>query len=197
MALSAFRRSGDSESRSTFLTSKRRNKWYIGLGAFSILLFFLLTTAHFRSSRRPPRFEYPIDNFPTETTQALQVPHLVKPDNVTIVAFVFFGRKSRVEMLRCYLERNLVDAGGWIDEVQWIKNTAKEDDLAYLDEILKTSPRYKMVDLAKEGNVGFVGYAAAWGHVERGKLYVKIDDDVVCSSYLTTVLEVSNNVIEC
>lgn len=35
-----------------------------------------------------------------------------------------------------------------------------------------------MVDLSEEG-VGFAGYNNAWGHMERGKLYVKIDDDVV------------------
>lgn len=35
-----------------------------------------------------------------------------------------------------------------------------------------------MVDLSQEG-VGFTGYNHAWGHMDRGKLYVKIDDDVV------------------
>lgn len=50
--------------------------------------------------------------------------------------------------------------------------------MAYLQEILDSSPRHKMVDLSREG-VGFAGYNTAWGHMERGKLYVKIDDDVV------------------
>ena len=59
-----------------------------------------------------------------------------------------------------------------------MKNTNKKADLEYLDEILASSPRYKMIDLTGEG-VGFVGYANAWGHLERGKLYFKIDDDVV------------------
>jgi hypothetical protein len=35
-----------------------------------------------------------------------------------------------------------------------------------------------MIDLSAEGT-GFAGYNNAWGHMERGKLYVKIDDDVV------------------
>lgn len=35
-----------------------------------------------------------------------------------------------------------------------------------------------MVDLSQEG-VGFDGYNHAWNHMERGKLYVKIDDDMV------------------
>jgi hypothetical protein len=59
-----------------------------------------------------------------------------------------------------------------------VQNTNNEDDLAYLDEILASSPRYQKIDLSSEG-VGFVGYANAWGHLERGKLYVKIDDYVV------------------
>lgn len=75
-------------------------------------------------------------------------------------------------------QRNLVDNGGWLDEVHWVQNTNKEEDLAYLAEILASSPRYKKIDLSSEG-VGFMGYANAWGHLERGKLYVKIDDDVV------------------
>lgn len=75
-------------------------------------------------------------------------------------------------------QRNLVDNGGWLDEVHWVQNTNKEEDLAYLAEILASSPRYKKIDLSSEG-VGFVGYANAWGHLERGKLYFKIDDDVV------------------
>lgn len=71
-----------------------------------------------------------------------------------------------------------MDNGGWLDEVHWVRNTDKPDDLAYLQEILKSSPRYKMIDLSSEG-VGFAGYNHAWGHMERGKLYVKIDDDVI------------------
>lgn len=59
-----------------------------------------------------------------------------------------------------------------------MRNTEKKEDLEYLQEILGSSPRYKMVDLSQEG-VGFAGYNNAWGHMERGKLYVKIDDDVI------------------
>ena len=59
-------------------------------------------------------------------------------------------------MLRCYLERNLVDNGGWLDEVHWVQNTDSKDDLAYLDEILASQPRYKKIDLSAEG-VGFIG----------------------------------------
>jgi len=108
----------------------------------------------------------------------IQIKEFVKPKDIKIVGLVFYGRKNRVEMLRCYLERNLVDNGGWLDEIHWVQNTDKKDDLEYLDEILASSPRYKKIDLTGEG-VGFVGYANAWGHLERGSLYFKVDDDVV------------------
>jgi hypothetical protein len=75
----------------------------------------------------------------------------------------------------------LVDNGGWLDEIHWVQNTNKQEDLADLEEILASSPRYKKIDLSSEG-VGFAGYANAWGHLERGKLYIKIDDDVVSYS---------------
>lgn len=69
-----------------------------------------------------------------------------------------------------------MDNGGWLDEIHWVKNTDKPKDLAYLDEILASSPRYKMIELK---GVGFIGYGYAWTHLERGNMYVKIDDDVV------------------
>jgi hypothetical protein len=78
-------------------------------------------------------------------------------------------------------QRNLVDNGGWLDEVHWVQNTDKKEDLEYLEEILASSPRYRKIDLTGEG-VGFIGYANAWGHLERGKLYFKIDDDIVSLS---------------
>lgn len=99
-----------------------------------------------------------------------------KPQDVRIIGLVFFGRRSRVELLRCFLERSLVVRGGWLDEVHWVKNTDNPKDLKYLNEIVASSPSYKTVEL---GGIGFVGYGEAWSKLEPGALYVKIDDDVV------------------
>ncbi|KAK2672763.1 hypothetical protein RAB80_010306 [Fusarium oxysporum f. sp. vasinfectum] len=71
-------------------------------------------------------------------TKAAPRKRLVKPEGVIVSGLVFYGRKSRVSSMRCYLERNLVDNGGWLDEVLW-----------------------------------------AWQLLERGKYYVKIDDDIL------------------
>jgi hypothetical protein len=66
--------------------------------------------------------------------------------------------------------------GGWLDEIYWDRNTDNPRDLVYLDEILASSPRYKLIKL---NAVGFAGYEQAWQKLERGILYLKIDDDVV------------------
>ncbi|KAG7403083.1 hypothetical protein Forpi1262_v018823 [Fusarium oxysporum f. sp. raphani] len=80
--------------------------------------------------------------------------------------------------MRCYLERNLVDNGGWLDEVLWIVNTQNEQDLHYLDEIIACNPkRHKKV--IPEEHLSTYTYYKAWRHLERGKYYVKIDDDIL------------------
>lgn len=158
-----------------------RRRLVIVAAAFTLVLLIFTATSYYRPSPQAPHSPpQTVDHAPTFTNpaQAVGVPKLTKPEGVPIVGYIFFGRKSRVEILRCYIERNLVDNGGWLDEVHWVRNTDQPDDLAYLEEILKSSPRYKMIDLSSEG-VGFAGYNNAWNHMERGKLYVKIDDDVV------------------
>ena len=75
-----------------------------------------------------------------------------------------------------FWQRNLVDNGGWLDEIHWVRNTARKSDIAYLNEILASSPRYKAIELK---GVGYEGYGHAWAKLEPGNLYIKIDDDVV------------------
>lgn len=56
-------------------------------------------------------------------------------------------------------QRNLIDSGGWLDEVHWVLNTGDKNDLRYLEEILASEPRYKKIDLSDEG-IGFEGYVS-------------------------------------
>lgn len=77
----------------------------------------------------------------------------------------------------CSQQRNLADNNGWLDEVLWVVNTENEDDLRYLDEILASSPRHRKLDLGRM--VRGPEFRQIWKHLERGKIYVKIDDDVV------------------
>ncbi|KAK4943595.1 hypothetical protein LTR10_016890 [Elasticomyces elasticus] len=101
---------------------------------------------------------------------------LVKPPGLKVIAIVFYGRRDRSQILHCFLMRNLVDHGGWLDEVHWIRNTDDQQDLDYLDQLLTYSNRYKQLfqERTKEQ-----GYSDAWSKLQPGHIYVKIDDDVV------------------
>lgn len=99
-----------------------------------------------------------------------------KPKEFKIIGLIFFGRPSVVAILDCYLKKNLVTNGGWLDEVHFVVNTDIEDDIKYLDELVKTSDLYKKVTIPS------LGYNEVWGNaVERNILYIKIDDDIVRS----------------
>lgn len=72
----------------------------------------------------------------------------------------------------------MVDNGGWLDEVVWIANTDDQADLKYLDQLIAGNPRFKKVRVSQE-KLWVYTYYKAWQHLERGKYYVKIDDDIV------------------
>ncbi|ETN46042.1 uncharacterized protein HMPREF1541_00225 [Cyphellophora europaea CBS 101466] len=152
-----------------------RPRWILTIGALTFIALVALIYKG-RGHDEQGQLAFPLAGGSYATS--ISSKDFVKPSGVKVVALVFYGRKNRVEMLRCYLERNLVDNGGWLDEVHWVLNTGKEDDLEYLEEILASEPRYKKIDLSDEG-IGFEGYGHAWGHLERDCYYVKIDDDVV------------------
>jgi hypothetical protein len=47
-------------------------------------------------------------------------------------------------------KRNLKEYGGLLDEVIWSVNTDKEDDLAYLEELVASNSRYRKHEATKE-----------------------------------------------
>jgi len=73
------------------------------------------------------------------------------------------------------MQRNLVENGGVLDEIMFIVKTTNADDLAYLDELVKTSKGYRKQEMDDPKGL----HGLAWGLVERGVMYVKFDDDVV------------------
>ena len=110
-----------------------------------------------------------------------------KPSEFKIVGLIFFGRPSVVAILDCYLKRNLVSSGGWLDEVHFVVNTKKEEDIKYLEELIKTSDLYKMITIPS------LGYNEVWGNaVERNVMYIKIDDDIVCALKIRLVILTNN-----
>lgn len=99
---------------------------------------------------------------------------LERPKETKVVGLVFFGRRDRSSILDCYLKNNLVSNGGWLDEVVWGVNTNNTADLAYLEELLRTTAAYRKIEVEDKS------YFGLWNEsVEAGNIYVKLDDDVV------------------
>lgn len=79
-----------------------------------------------------------------------------------------------VAVLDCYLKKNLVSNGGFLDEVHRAVNTENQEDLDYLDELVKTAGSYKKIIVPE------FGYNSIWEHpVEPEHMYIQIDDDIV------------------
>lgn len=97
-----------------------------------------------------------------------------KPEGFNIIGLIFFGRPSVVAILDCYLKKNLVTRGGWLDEVHFVVNTDREEDIEYLDKLMETEALYKKIIISN------LGYNEVWKEgVEEGNMYIKIDDDIV------------------
>ncbi|KAH7029658.1 uncharacterized protein B0I36DRAFT_244834, partial [Microdochium trichocladiopsis] len=102
-----------------------------------------------------------------------------KSPGIRVVELVFHGRKDRASCLWAYLQRNMIDKGGWLEEVLWIVNTNNDEDLQHLEDIVATDPsRHRKADFSQD-ILTTNTYYKAWQHLQRGKYYVKIDDDIV------------------
>jgi hypothetical protein len=124
--------------------------------------------------RRPP--PPPIFRPDPPVSNNLTFPELSihKPQGIKVIGLVFYGRRSRASILDCYLRRNLASSGGWLDEVIWGVNTDNAEDLAYLEQVLVATAGYRKVELKHRS------YYDLWEtSLQRGNIYVKIDDDVV------------------
>jgi hypothetical protein len=80
-----------------------RRRWFIALITFSLVAILLAATTRYHL-RRPREFAFPLPDSDLGHSKLIEIKEFVKPKDVTIVGLVFFGRKNRVEMLRCYLE---------------------------------------------------------------------------------------------
>jgi hypothetical protein len=117
-----------------------------------------------------------------------------KPKDLKVIGLVFYGRKDFVEILDCYLkvricrygeignqadvmtsQRNLVENGGIMDEVIFAVHTDNQHDLEYLDQLVNTTHAYTKYQQEKD----YEWLVGSWEKVERGNIYIKIDDDVV------------------
>lgn len=93
-----------------------------------------------------------------------------------ISALIFAGRQEFLSILDCYLKRNLVRNGGWLDEVLWIIRTDSEADQKYLHDLVEATPEYvSRIVRTKEERI----YRNLYSDCRSDTIYVKIDDDVV------------------
>ncbi|CAJ2508731.1 Uu.00g137570.m01.CDS01 [Anthostomella pinea] len=100
-----------------------------------------------------------------------------KPEGLKVVAMVFFGRKRYVDILDCYLRKNLVSNGGYLDEVWFMAHTQDEDDIAWVEGLVLENPDYKIVG---QGKCEQEKYKCLWEYaIEDKTIYIKIDDDII------------------
>ena len=79
-----------------------------------------------------------------------------------------------------WFQQNLKANGGPLDEVIFLARTDNVDDLMYLDTLVETSLGYSRRNLTEDNHeASKVTYGQTWDVVERGTLYIKIDDDIV------------------
>lgn len=97
-----------------------------------------------------------------------------KPPGIKVVAVIFYGRRRDVDILDCYLQQNLVNNGGYFDEVRFFEHTVNHQDLEYLRRLTSEVQGYRTVDPY------ICDYSCMWAKlVEDDTIYIKIDDDVV------------------
>jgi hypothetical protein len=89
-----------------------RRRWVIVGAVFTLVVLLFTATSHYRplrphdlehSSTRPAQTSSHAPA-PTNSAKTVPVTQFEKPKDIPVVAMIFFGRKSRVELLRCYLE---------------------------------------------------------------------------------------------
>lgn len=100
-----------------------------------------------------------------------------KPKGFKIVATVFYGRRRNVDILDCYLQRNLVRNGGYLDSVHFMVHTDDEPDRAWIEQKANETEGYEYIDL---GDCTHQPYGCMWDYIaDADTLYIKIDDDIV------------------
>lgn len=77
------------------------------------------------------------------------------------------GRAKYVEILDCYLQRNLVSNGGWLDEVRFLANTDDAVDIAWLDQTAARVPEYHVRHLGSKND-----YLDMWATMNETETYL-------------------------
>src|ERR1700722_11175932 len=80
-----------------------RRRWVI-IGTILSVLILVFTFAPPFRSRHHGEMAFPTPHSDHEYAPKVQIKEFVKPKGVKIIGLVFFGRRNRVEMLKCFIE---------------------------------------------------------------------------------------------
>jgi hypothetical protein len=115
----------------------------------------------------------------TEASAILSAASRRKPDDIKIRGVVFFGRRAHVDILDCYLQRNIVINGGYLDDIVFLEHTKNQEDVDFLTKLVDKVPEYSLIK-NPPGYEYSSGYGALYANLrENNTIYVKIDDDMV------------------
>ena len=114
---------------------------------------------------------------PSSVMKSLRPGTQVKPEGFKVIGLLFYGRRSTIEILECYLRKNLVSHGGYLDEIHFVINTHNEEDLGWLSDMVKQVEGYKWVEIS-DGVIQ--DFNRIYNEtIEHDHMYVKLDDDLV------------------
>lgn len=94
--------------------------------------------------------------------------------DVRIYGLVYYGRRTYVDILNAYLERDLRANGGVLDGIIWAMVKYTMEDLNYLAMLQRRNPTTYIIPWHMEGGAWDVIWRLA---DEPGAYYIKIDDD--------------------
>lgn len=138
-------------------------------------LLFLVNTIWYLSSR-PHRPEVVLHHdSPDWSNNNGSAAIFRKPEHFRVVAHVMYHSRARTSILECYLQRNLVSQGGFIDQVVFFYETGQEEDKDWLEALVASSSAYHISKDSRNGN----GHALAWEKVRAGTMYIYMSPEVV------------------
>ncbi|KAL9105517.1 MAG: hypothetical protein Q9227_009314 [Pyrenula ochraceoflavens] len=97
-----------------------------------------------------------------------------KPENTSIVAHVMYKGRDQTAILECYLRRNLVAHGGFIDSVVFFYQAGSRSDRDWLNQLAKSNSAYQIFSSSQ-----VAGETAALENVSAGTLYILLGAEVV------------------
>lgn len=150
---------------------------WIYTGAFVVLIIFINLIFHLHPTN------VQIDGVAYDRSTWLSLPDRVirfeKPKEFPIVAVVLFSHRDRASILDCYLRRNLVENGGFLDEVIFVMETGREDtdSVVWLNNLVAKTKGYSIGVSPHETPESH--YEHLWDVCNPGTLYIQMSDQIV------------------